>query len=52
MRNALFLGAALLAAACGPRPSAQVEKVELCSVVGDYGLEADAIEITISNPVP
>ena len=46
----MILGAALLAAACGPRPSAQVEKVELCSVVGDYGLEADAIEITVSNP--
>ena len=50
MRKSLILGAALLAAACGPRPSAQVEKVELCSVVGDYGLEADAIEITVSNP--
>ena len=46
----MILGAALLAAACGPRPSAQVEKVELHSVVGDYGLEADAIEITVSNP--
>ena len=48
----MILGAALLTAACGPRPSAQVEKVELHSVVGDYGLEADAIEITVSNPVP
>ena len=46
----MILGAALLTAACGPRPSAQVEKVELHSVVGDYGLEADAIEITVSNP--
>ena len=50
MRQSLILGVALLAAACGPRPSAQVEKVELCTVVGDYGLEADAIEITVSNP--
>jgi predicted peptidase len=27
-----------------------VEKVELCSIVGDYGTEVNAIEITVSNP--
>ena len=50
MRESLILGAALLAAACGPRPSAQVEKVDLCTAVGDYGPEVTAIEITVSNP--
>ena len=50
MHKSLILGAALLAAACGPRPSAQVEKVELCTSVGDYGMLVDAIEITVSNP--
>ena len=50
MRKSLILGAALLAAACGPRPSAQVEKVDLCTAVGDYGPEVEAIEITVSNP--
>jgi len=49
MRKTLFLGAALLAAACGPRPSAQVEKVDLCTAVGDYGTQVQAIEITVSN---
>ena len=50
MRKLLFLGAALLVAACGPRPSAQVEKVEIRSAVGDYGPEVNAIEITVANP--
>ena len=50
MRKAYIIGAALLMAACGPRPSAQVEKVEICTEVGDYGLLVDAIEITVSNP--
>jgi len=50
MKKLLILGAALLAAACGPRPSARVEKVEICTEVGDYGLLVDAIEITVSNP--
>ena len=50
MKKLLVLGAALLAAACGPRPSARVEKVEICTEVGDYGLLVDAIEITVSNP--
>ena len=49
MRNALYLGAALLLAACGPRPSAQVEKVEICTEVGDYGMLVDAIEITVAD---
>ena len=46
----MVIGALLLAAACGPKPSAQVEKVELCTEVGDYGLLVDAIEITVANP--
>ena len=50
MRQSLILGAALLVAACGPRPSAQVEKVDLFTAVGDYGMVVDAIEITVSNP--
>ena len=50
MRKYMMLGAALLAVACGPKPSAQVEKVDLFTAVGDYGRVADAIEITVSNP--
>ena len=50
MRKTLILGAALLTAACGPRPSSQVEKVDLYTAVGDYGMVVDAIEITVSNP--
>ncbi len=50
MRKYMMLGAALLAVACGPKPSAQVEKVDLFTAVGDYGMVADAIEITVSNP--
>ena len=46
----MVIGVALLAAACGPRPSSQVERVEICTEVGDYGLLVDAIEITVSNP--
>ena len=46
----MILGAALLVAACGPRPSAEVQKVDLCTAVGDYGPEVHAIEITVSNP--
>ena len=46
----MVIGAAVLVAACGPKPSAQVEKVELCTEVGDYGMLVDAIEITVSNP--
>ena len=45
----MVIGAVVLAAACGPKPSAQVEKVEICSEVGDYGVVVDAIEITVSN---
>ncbi len=50
MKKALVIGAALLVAACGPKPSAQVEKVEIFSEVGDYGVLVDAIEITVANP--
>ena len=46
----MVIGAVLLAAACGPKPSAQVEKVEICTEVGDYGMLVDAIEITVANP--
>ena len=46
----MVIGAVVLAAACGPKPSAQVEKVEICSEVGDYGVLVNAIEITVSNP--
>ena len=49
MRKSIIIGAALLVAACGPKPSAKVEKVEICTEVGDYGLLVDAIEITVEN---
>ncbi len=42
MKRLMVFGAVLLLAACGPRPSAQVEKVEICTEVGDYGLLVDA----------
>ena len=50
IRNYLMLGATLLVAACGPRPTAEVEKVEICTEVGDFGMMVNAIEITVSNP--
>lgn len=46
----MVFGAVMLVAACGPKPSAQVEKVEICTEVGDYGMLVNAIEITVSNP--
>ena len=46
----MVFGAVMLAAACGPKPSAQVEKVEIFSEVGDFGMLVDAIEITVANP--
>ena len=49
MKKFWIMGAALLLAGCA-RPSAQVEKVEICTEVGDYGLLVDAIEITVANP--
>ena len=49
MKKLWILGAALLLAGCA-RPEAQVEKVEICTEVGDYGMLVDAIEITVSNP--
>ena len=50
MRKYLILGLfTLLSAACA-RPAAQVEKVEVCTEVGDYGMLVDAIEITVANP--
>lgn len=48
MKKVWILGVALLAGCA--RPSAQVEKVEICTEVGDYGLLVDAIEITVANP--
>ena len=50
MRKLMIIGTALLVASCGPRPAAEVEKVDLFTIVGDYGLEVNAIEITVSNP--
>ncbi|MBR1543114.1 MAG: prolyl oligopeptidase family serine peptidase [Bacteroidaceae bacterium] len=50
MRKTLLMGAALLMTACGPRPAAEVEKVEIRTEVGDFGMLVNAIEITVSNP--
>ena len=50
MRKVLLIGTALLMAACGSRPSADVEKVEICTEVGDFGTLVNAIEITVNNP--
>ena len=50
IRNYLMMGATLLVAACGPRPAAEVEKVEINTEVGDFGMMVNAIEITVSNP--
>ena len=50
MNKSLLFGAALLVAACGPRPSARVEKVDLYTAVGDYGMVVEGIGITVSNP--
>lgn len=50
VRNYLMIGATLLVAACGPRPSAEVEKVEISTEVGDFGMLVNAIEITVTNP--
>ena len=38
MRKVLLIGTVLLMAACGSRPSADVEKVEICTEVGDFGM--------------
>ena len=40
---------AALAVSCGPRPAAVIEKVDLHTIVGDNGLLADAIEITVKD---
>ena len=50
MKKNILIAAALVVAACGPRPAAEVEKVDLFTQVGDNGLLVDAIEITVSNP--
>ena len=50
MRKTLLMGATLLMTACGPRPAAEVEKVEIRTEVGDFGMLVNAIEITVSNP--
>lgn len=50
MKKTAFALMALVAVACGPRPAAEVEKVDLFTEVGDNGLLVDAIEITVSNP--
>ena len=45
-----MLGATLLLASCGPRPAAEVEKVEIHTEVGDFGMLVNAIDITVANP--
>ena len=50
MRKFLMIGATLLVAACS-RPAAEVEKVEINTEVGDFGMMVNAIEITVSNPL-
>ena len=49
MRKFFMIGATLLVAACS-RPAAEVEKVEINTEVGDFGMMVNAIEITVSNP--
>ena len=49
MKKLLMIGATLLVAACS-RPAAEVEKVEICTEVGDFGMMVNAIEITVTNP--
>ena len=49
MRSYVLMGAALLLAACS-RPMAVVEKVEIGTEVGDFGMLVNAIEITVENP--
>lgn len=39
----------LLMLSCGPRPTAEVEKVDLFTEVGDNGLLVDALEITVKD---
>ena len=39
----------LLMLSCGPRPAAEVEKVDLFTEVGDNGLLVDALEITVKD---
>ena len=44
MRKYMILGAALLAAACGPKPSAQVEKVDLFTAV-----EKSTVDLAVAS---
>lgn len=50
IKRFFLIGASLLVAACGPRPMAEVEKVEIHTEVGDFGMLVNTIEITVSNP--
>ena len=49
MRKFIMMGATILVAAC-TRPAAEVEKIEICTEVGDFGMLVNAIEITVNNP--
>ena len=49
MRKFIMIGATILVAAC-TRPAAEVEKIEICTEVGDFGMLVNAIEITVNNP--
>ena len=50
MKKTIFLVAfAAMILSCGQRPEANVEKVDLCTIVGDNGLMVEAIELTVSD---
>lgn len=50
MKKTIFLVAfAAMALSCGQRPEANVEKVDLCTIVGDNGLMVEAIELTVTD---
>ena len=50
MKKTIFLVAfAAMTLSCGQRPEANVEKVDLCTIVGDNGLMVEAIELTVSD---
>ena len=48
-KYSLFL-LGLMLLSCGPRPAAEVQKLDFFTSVGDNGMLMDAIEITVSDP--
>jgi len=51
MKKVFFLlMSAAMCFSCGPRPAAEVEKIDLFTCVGDNGMLAEALEITVTNP--